>query len=69
MSQLTVRARITKFHKFGGGYSEGLALLVMAAENRNICFGPCSAQFFTDRLHYVVIEIGDPHAVAWATVT
>ena len=40
----------------------------MVAEDKDVSFGAGSAQFLADRLHNIIIEIGDPHAMAWATV-
>jgi hypothetical protein len=40
----------------------------MATEDKDIAIGSASAKFLADGLHYVVIEIGDTHAVARAAI-
>ena len=41
----------------------------MAAEDKDVAIGLASPQFLADRRHDIVIKIGDPHAVTWATIT
>jgi len=69
LAQLAVRVRVTKFHQLGGSHPERHTLLVMAAEDKDVSVRTGSPQFLADRLHDIVIKIGDTHAVAWATIT
>ncbi len=40
LTQLAVRVRVAQLHQFGGSDSEGLALLIMAAEDKDVSVGP-----------------------------
>ena len=69
LAQLAVRVRVPQFHQLGRSHPERHAFLVMAAEDKDVSVGAGSPQFLANRLHDIVIKIGDPHAVARATIT